>query len=219
MDGDITNGVKQIGIFGGSFNPVHCGHIALARHLLTSLELDEIWFVVSPLNPFKADANDLLADEERYQLTTMALADEPGLKASDCEMHLPRPSYMWNTLSHLSERYPNARFTLLIGADNWLAFDRWANSQRIIDNYRIAVYPRPGYTIDATTMPPSVTAVQAPLYPISSTEIRQRVAHGLSIEDMVPPSILPLVERYYGNHTDDSGRCPGQGNFGLASRF
>ncbi len=202
MDSDTTNGVKQIGIFGGSFNPIHCGHIALARHLLTNLGLDEIWFVVSPLNPFKANANNLLADDLRYQLTAMALADEPGLKASDCEMHLPRPSYMWNTLCHLSERYPKARFTLLIGADNWLAFNRWANSERIIDNYRIAVYPRPGYTIDTASMPPSVTAVNAPLYPISSTDIRQHVALGQPIDNMVPQCIQPLVEKYYTNRTE-----------------
>lgn len=199
-----TDGVRQIGIFGGSFNPVHCGHIALARQLLSCVGLDEIWFVVSPLNPFKANATDLLADDLRYKLTAMALADEPGLKASDCELHLPRPSYMWNTLSYLSECYPNARFTLLIGADNWLAFDRWAHSQSIISHYRIAVYPRPGYSLDEASMPPSVMAVSSRLYPLSSTQIRQRVALGLSVEGMVPSSILPLVERYYGNAQD---RC------------
>lgn len=203
MDGGTTDGIKQIGIFGGSFNPIHCGHIALARHLLTSVGLDEIWFVVSPLNPFKTEATDLLPDDIRYRLTAMALADDPRLKASDCELHLPRPSYMWNTLSHLSERYPNARFTLLIGADNWLAFDRWAHSQSIIDHYRIAVYPREGYTLDQVSMPPTVMAVSSQLYPLSSTLIRRRVSLGQSIEGMVPDSILPLVERYYGNGKND----------------
>ncbi len=193
-----TADVKNIGIFGGSFNPIHCGHIALARHLLSQLGLDEVWFVVSPLNPFKADASDLLADEVRYKLVTMALASEPGLRASDCEFHLPRPSYMYNTLCYLSECYPQARFTLLIGADNWLAFNRWANSQSIIDNYRIAVYPREGFEIDETTMPPSVTAVSSLLYPLSSTQIRRRIALGESVEGMVPKSIEPLVKRYYG---------------------
>ena len=164
---------RQIGIFGGSFNPIHCGHIALARHLLTALGLDEIWFVVSPLNPFKTQATDLLADDVRYAITARALASHPGLSASDVE------------------------FTLPIGADNWLAFDRWAHSQDIITHYRIAVYPRPGYEVDAAAMPPSVTYVHSDLYPVSSTEIRRRIAAGESIEGMVPQDIQTMVEHYY----------------------
>lgn len=193
----MTLSTRQIGIFGGSFNPIHCGHIALARHLLTALGLDEIWFVVSPLNPFKTQAPDLLADDVRYAITVRALASQPGLSASDVEMTLPRPSYMWNTLCHLSELHPHARFTLLIGADNWLAFNRWAHSQDIITHYRIAVYPRPGYEVDAAAMPPSVTYVHSDLYPVSSTEIRRRIAAGESIEGMVPQDIQAMVEHYY----------------------
>ena len=212
----MTLSTRQIGIFGGSFNPIHCGHIALARHLLTALGLDEIWFVVSPHNPLKSadglmpDADrlnmvrialsgteGLLADDVRYAITARALASQPGLSASDVEMTLPRPSYMWNTLCHLSELHPHARFTLLIGADNWLAFDRWAHSQDIITHYRIAVYPRPGYEVDAAAMPPSVTYVHSDLYPVSSTEIRRRIAAGESIEGMVPQDIQAMVEHYY----------------------
>ena len=104
---------------------------------------------------------------------------------------------MWNTLCHLSELHPHARFTLLIGADNWLAFDRWAHSQDIITHYRIAVYPRPGYEVDAAAMPPSVTYVHSDLYPVSSTEIRRRIVAGESIEGMVPQDIQAMVEHYY----------------------
>ena len=152
---------------------------------------------MSPLNPFKTQATDLLADDVRYAITARALDSEPGLSASNVEFTLPRPSYMWNTLCHLSELHPHARFTLLIGADNWLAFDRWAHSQDIITHYRIAVYPRPGYEVDAAAMPPSVTYVHSDLYPVSSTEIRRRIAAGESIEGMVPQDIQAMVEHYY----------------------
>ena len=117
---------KRIGIFGGSFNPVHTGHICLARQILTAVSLDGIWFMVSPLNPFKQDFTDLLPDDVRLELTREALKDEPCMLASDYEFSLPRPSYMWNTLAHLSYDYPQYSFTLIVGADTWLAFDRWA---------------------------------------------------------------------------------------------
>ena len=189
--------VRQIGVFGGSFNPIHVGHIALARQLLTTLRLDEVWFVVSPLNPFKTTASDLLDDHLRYQMVALALRDEPGLRASDCEFHLPRPSYMYNTLCHLSARYPSARFTLLIGADNWLAFDRWVHAQDIVAQYRVAVYPREGYEVRPESLPPHVVYVPSSLYPVSSTLIRQRVRAGQSVAALVPPAILALVQRYY----------------------
>ena len=189
--------VRQIGIFGGSFNPIHVGHIALARQLLTTLRLDEVWFVVSPLNPFKTTASDLLDDHLRYQMVALALRDEPGLRASDCEFHLPRPSYMYNTLCHLSARYPSARFTLLIGADNWLAFDRWAHAQDIVAQYRVAVYPRVGYEVRPESLPSHVVYVPSSLYPVSSTLIRQRVRAGQPVAALVPPAILSLVQRYY----------------------
>ena len=194
----MAGGSRQIGIFGGSFNPIHCGHIALARQLLTTLQLDAVWFVVSPLNPFKTRASDLLSDQLRYQLACRALASEPGLEASDCEFGLPRPSYMYRTLAYLSSRYPDTRFTLLIGADNWLSFGRWAHSDEIIDRYRVAVYPREGYDIDASTLPSHVSYVPSPLYPVSSTLIRHRIASGEPIAGLVPSCIEDDVRRCYG---------------------
>ena len=130
---------RSIGLFGGSFNPIHCGHIALARHLLQAAGLDEVWFVVSPMNPFKTQATDLLADDLRLHMVRMALADQPQMQACDVEFHLPRPSYMWNTLQHLVRQYPDSRFTLLIGADNWLSFQRWAHWQEIMAHHAIVV--------------------------------------------------------------------------------
>lgn len=188
---------KRIGIFGGSFNPVHTGHICLARQILTAVSLDEIWFMVSPLNPFKQDFTDLLPDDVRLELTREALKDEPCMLASDYEFSLPRPSYMWNTLAHLSYDYPQYCFTLIVGADNWLAFDRWAHHDFIQQHYDIAVYPRKGYDVDTESLPSHVKLVQAELYPFSSTDIRTMVHQGQSIKGLVPDSILSKVKRLY----------------------
>ena len=117
--------MSSIGIFGGSFNPIHKGHVALARQLLRRAQLDEVWFLVSPQNPLKPQSL-LLDDNMRLEMARLALKDEPHLVASDYEFHLPRPSYTWNTLQHLSQDYPQHRFTLIIGADNWQLFSRCA---------------------------------------------------------------------------------------------
>lgn len=189
--------LKRIGIFGGSFNPIHNGHICLARKILTTVALDEIWFVVSPLNPFKQDVADLLPDETRLELTRDALKDEPFLLASDYEFGLPRPSYMWNTLAHLSNDYPQYSFSLIIGADNWASFDRWARHEFILEHYNILVYPREGYPVGVSSLAPNVQLVSTPLYPFSSTDIRAMVQHGQSVKGLVPDVILRKVERLY----------------------
>lgn len=191
---------RRTGIFGGSFNPIHTGHISLALQLLERARLDEIWFIVSPLNPFKQSAGDLLDDDLRLQLTRRALAPHPRLTASDYEFRLPKPSYMWVTLSHLSADYPDRTFVPIIGADNWLAFDRWANPQYILQHYEPVVYPRRGFPVDAASLPPGVSLVDTPLYDISSTEIRRRVAHGEPIDAWVPPEIVDAVTVYYRHH-------------------
>ena len=193
----IDTPARRIGIFGGSFNPPHTGHIALARLLLQQARLDDIFFLVTPLNPFKQHATDLLDDDLRFRLTRMALADEPHLHASNYEFTLPKPSYMWNTLRHLSAAHPHATFVLLIGADNWTAFDRWARHDYIMAHYPIVVYPRVGYDLDADAMPVGVTLADTPLFTVSSTEIRRRVKAGESVEGLVPTAIIGDVIRYY----------------------
>lgn len=185
------------GIFGGSFNPIHMGHIGLARDILRLTHLREVWFLVSPLNPFKQQAGDLIADRLRFDMVCRALATEPDLVASDYEFGLPRPSYTWQTLAHLREDYPDRLFTLIIGADNWLAFDRWAHPDDILRHHHIIVYPREGYPIDRASLPPRVTLVDTGLYPVSSTAVRRRVALGQSVDGLVPPAIIPMVERCY----------------------
>lgn len=180
---------KKVGIYGGSFNPIHRGHIALARQMLRKAHLDEVWFLVSPLNPFKQASTDLLDDQTRLLLTRQALTDEPRLVASDYEFHLPRPSYSWDTLQALSRDYPEHEFVLVIGADNWLAFDRWYHAEDILDSYPIVIYPREGCPIDAATLPPTVQLVKTRLYNVSSTDIRRRIREGRPVRRLLPPAI------------------------------
>ena len=187
---------KKTGIFGGSFNPIHVGHIALARQLLKCAGLHEVWFVVSPQNPWKSE-QELLDDERRLDMVRIALREEENLLASDYEFHLQRPSYTLNTLRHLSEDYPDREFVLLIGGDNWAQFDKWYGYQEILSNYSIVVYPRRGEHVEEKELPENVSVVDTPLLDISSTEIRNRILQGQSIHDLVPKSIESLVLRNY----------------------
>lgn len=186
----------KTGIYGGSFNPIHNGHIALARHLLQEAELDEIWFVVSPQNPFKVQ-QQLLADDKRLLLVRKALAPYPQLVASDFEFSLPRPSYMWHTLQSMSAQWPDRELHLIIGADNWLCFDRWYHADDIRSTYPIIIYPRQGYDIVSSALPQGVRLVNTPLYNVSSTEIRADVAAGRDISGKVPSTILSEVEKEF----------------------
>lgn len=186
----------KTGIYGGSFNPIHNGHIALARHLLQEAELDEIWFVVSPQNPFKVQ-QQLLDDDKRLLLVRKALAPYPQLVASDFEFSLPRPSYMWHTLQGMSAQWPDRELHLIIGADNWLCFDRWYHADDIRSTYPIIIYPRQGYDIEPSALPRGVRLVNTPLYNVSSTEIRADVAAGRDISGKVPSTILSEVEKEF----------------------
>ena len=177
----------KIAIFGGSFNPIHNGHVALAQAVLRQCELDEVWLMVSPQNPLKRNSSDLLDDQLRLQMAQKALEGVEGVKACDYEFHLPKPSFTWNTLQHLSNDYPDHTFVLLIGGDNWAHFERWRHWKDILRHHDVVVYPRDQY----------LGTVDVPLLPISSTEIRQRVRNGESIEGLVPDSIVSEVIKYY----------------------
>lgn len=187
----------RTGIYGGSFNPIHNGHIALARQFLSDLNLDEVWFVVSPQNPFKAD-DKLLDDQKRLRMVRKALQGESRMQACDVEFSLPKPSYMWNTLQRLSEQHPDREFVLLIGGDNWARFDHWYHADDILRTYSIAIYPRQGQHIGETTLPDNVSLLSAPLLDISSTDIRNRAAKGQTVSQFVPSSIAGEVSRLYG---------------------
>lgn len=185
----------NIGLFGGSFNPIHNGHVRLAKSLLQEAALDEVWFLVSPQNPFKQD-QQLLDDDKRLQLVRLALKEEPQLIASDFEFHLPKPSYTWNTLQALEQEYPERKFTLLIGGDNWEAFDKWYRYEDILKRYPIIVYPREGSKVSGAKFQVSdIQIVETPLINISSTQIRQRLQEGKSVRGLVNTEVAMVIEQ------------------------
>ena len=166
----------KVGIYGGSFNPVHFGHVGLARWVIENTDLDELWLMVSPNNPLKP-AGILAPEEERLQAVREAIRDIPHVKASDFEFGLPRPSYTANTLRELQRAYPEHEFTLVIGEDNIAIFDKWREYEYILENYRIFVYPRNRSNLNNPGIlnNPNISFLkEAPLFDISSTEIRQR---------------------------------------------
>lgn len=184
-------------LFGGSFNPVHVGHLALARQVLRENLSDEVWLMVSPQNPLKEQA-ELAPEALRLQMARLATASIEGVEASDFEFHLPRPSYTWRTLEALEATYPERIFSLLIGGDNWALFDRWARHDAIRATHDIIVYPREGYPVRPAALPPRVHLLHAPLYPFSSTDVRRAVKAGGNIEAYVPECIAHEVKAVYG---------------------
>ena len=182
----------RTGIFGGSFNPIHKGHISLAQQLRKRAGLDEVWLMVSPENPLKQSA-DLLDDNLRMKMAHMALEGVEGIVASDYEMHLPKPSYTWNTLQKLSKDYPDREFVLLMGGDNWALFDRWYHHEDILTNYQIVVYPRKDTEVPDPFVS-SVRIIEAELLDISSTEIRQRIKAGKGIRRLVPKAVADFIQ-------------------------
>ena len=169
----------RIGIYGGSFNPIHKGHIELAASIVQQGLVDELWLLVSPLNPLKqGETSDIAEYEHRLSMARLATEDIEGVKVSDFEKNLPLPSYTITTLGELHKAYPEHEFVLVIGADNWERFPRWYHAQEIIDTYSILIYRRPGCEMDETLLPLSVQVVDTPLYDISSTEIRESVKKG-----------------------------------------
>ena len=187
----------KTGIYGGSFNPIHNGHIAIAEAMLRLGGLDEVWLMVSPQNPLKP-ASGLLDDRRRLEMARRAVESIPNVTACDYEFGLPRPSYTWHTLRALSRDFPDREFTLLIGADNWAVFDRWYHAADIVANYPVCIYPRRGSDIDAAALPPTVRLVDTGLYDVSSTLVRERARRGGDVAQLVPESILGMVKEYYG---------------------
>lgn len=179
----------KIGIYSGSFNPVHVGHIALADYVVQEGLVDEVWLIRSPLNPLKSAAG-MMENEVRLHLLQLAIEGHQGLRVSTVEDHLPMPNYTITTLRKLQGMYPEHEFHLIVGADNWQIFNQWRDWDIILRDFHLIVYPRPGYPItvqEETT--PHVRFADAPLFDISSTEIRQRLAQHLPLDGLVCPKV------------------------------
>ncbi len=183
----------KIGVLGGSFNPVHIGHVMLASYLKQFEGFDEVWLMLSPLNPLKMNSADLIPDVTRLRMLDIALKGAEGIKVSDIELSMPRPSYTINTLRYLAKRYPRHSFRLIIGADNWKIFSQWKDSQAIIDDYGVVVYPRPGYSV-GTIYDAGVEVVQAPMVDISSSFIRSAIARGKDMNFFLPPGVYDYIK-------------------------
>ena len=188
--------MQRTGILGGSFNPIHNGHIAIAEKICQNNLAEEVWLMVSPQNPLKKD-QALLDDQLRLQMAQLAVKEHPGLKVSDFEFHMPRPSYMFNTLEELSVHYPDREFTLIIGADNWNIFRKWYRWEDIIDRYSLIVYPRHGFPVNQNELPQNVHYLSMELYPISSTDIRQSIQEGKDMSEWLNASVEKLLVEYY----------------------
>ena len=184
---------SKVGIFCGSFNPIHIGHLALANYLCEYEDLDEVWFVVTPHNPLK-ESSELWPDDFRLQLVEAAIGNYSKFKASDFEFHLPRPSYTVHTLEKLRQQYPDKDFQLIIGSDNWKLFHRWFRNDEILKHHSIIVYPRPDFEIDQNTLPATVHLTHAPVFEISSTFIRRALNEGKDIRYFVHPAVYQMIQ-------------------------
>lgn len=185
---------KTIGLLGGSFNPVHTGHMILASFLSQYAGLDEVWLLLSPLNPLKPNPDELLPDMTRLRMLEIATRNAKGIDVCDIELSMPRPSYTINTLRLLSNRYPRRRFKLIIGSDNWRNFDKWRESQSIIDDFGVIIYPRPGYPVGRIFVD-NVDVASAPQCEISSSFIRSGVARGKDMNFFLPPGVYDYIRK------------------------
>ena len=182
----------KVGLYFGSFNPIHIGHLIIANHFVNNAEVNEVWFVVSPQNPLK-ESSSLLNEQHRYSLVKIAIEDEKKLKANNVEFSMPKPSYTIDTLIYLSEKYKQHHFSLIIGSDSYLNFEKWKNYKQIILNYNILIYPRPSFQIK-DNLPSSVKIVDAPLMEISSTQIRKYIKSNKSIRFLVTDKVMEEIE-------------------------
>ena len=189
----------RVGLYFGSFNPIHHGHLLIASYVLQHTSLQQIWFVVSPQNPLKP-ATSLLNEYHRLYLVQLAIEGDTRFKASDIEFKLPKPSYTIDTLTYLHEKYPNNEFSIIMGSDSFQNLPKWKNAGYLLSHYSIYVYKRPGNeTLPIYAGAKDIHELDAPLLPISSTYVRKNIKDGKSIRYLVPESVRAEIERnsYY----------------------
>jgi nicotinate-nucleotide adenylyltransferase len=186
----------KIGLFFGSFNPVHTGHLIIANFLATQTDLDKVWMVVSPHNPLKP-RKGLANDFDRLHLVRLGIGDNPKVEASNIEFNLPKPSYTVDTLAYLKEKYPHYSFSLIMGGDNLATLHLWKNYQYLLENYDIYVYRRPNYDLGELAQHPRVHLCDAPMLDLSATYIRQCIKNGLSVRYLVPDSVWEYLENNF----------------------
>lgn len=183
----------RIGLFFGSFNPVHVGHLIIANFMATQTDLDQVWLVVSPHNPLKSKQS-LARDYDRLHLVHLAIGDNPLLRASDIEFSLPKPSYTIDTLTYLKEKYPEREFVLVMGGDNLATLHKWKNFELLLRDYQIYLYKRPYYSAGELIEHPSVKTFEAPMLDISATYIRKCLKEGSSARYLLPESVYTYLE-------------------------
>ncbi len=183
----------HIGLFFGSFNPIHVGHMVLANYMASFTDMDAVWFVVSPHNPLKEKAT-LLHQNQRLHLVNLAIGDNNKLKSSNIEFGLPQPSYTVNTLAYLKEKYPQHQFSLIMGEDNLQSFAKWKNYEYIINNYKLYVYPRPNCNSSEFKIHPNVVMTEAPLMDISSTMIRTAIKNKKDVSFFMPLAVWQYID-------------------------
>lgn len=187
----------NIGLYFGSFNPIHTGHLIIASHVVNQTDIQQVWLVVSPQNPFKPAAG-LLNEYDRLHLVNLAIDDETSIRSSDVEFKLPRPSYTIDTLTYLKEKYPQHKFSIIMGSDGFQNLPKWKNADLLVKEYPFIIYKRPGFEV-TDTWNADVQVLDAPMLDISATFIRNNLKEGKSIRYLVPDKVREEIERnnYY----------------------
>lgn len=183
----------KIGLFFGSFNPIHTGHLIIANYMAVFTGLKEVWLVVSPHNPLK-NKNSLTNMYDRLEMARQAIENSDHLKVSDIEFGLPQPSYTIDTLTYLQEKYPGREFVLIMGADNLASLKKWKNYEVLLKNYQIYVYPRPGVELGEWANHPAITITETPQMDISSTFVRKAIKEGRNVQYFVPDNVLEFID-------------------------
>lgn len=186
----------KIGLFFGSFNPIHIGHLAIANYIKEFSDLDELWLIVSPQNPLKKKKT-LLDEYERLKMVELALSNDDKIKASDIEFRLPKPSFTIDTLTYLNEKFPKNEFAIILGTDNFESFHKWKNYEVILKQYKLYVYPRPGYDLGDYKNHPSIKQIDAPIMEISSSFIRKSIQEGKNVRHFLPERVYQYINEMF----------------------